>query len=285
VLRDLLNQASIPEEANLFLELFLADSNGDLVDIPVVNRNLRLGDGSTPNKGLEVVDSWVLTRRFFVYDTISGIDKIGGYRDGNVSPEYIRWASDIKLKIEMDMEETEQIYRPYLILDFREKESLVVDASSVSKVVSSVEYFSNFEDKMSDIVTALICMSVFAVVVASIKVYYYTKRNPRAALRGEHVKMYSFKIVFHLLDSWSEYMFWMLFFVSCSIFIPYKLQMNAYLLLPELGKASEANYQLFNTILTMALVSKLVAVIMKIVEQANIDIFIIDFEKPNLDTK
>ena len=35
----------------------------------------------------------------------------------------MRWASNIKLKVQMDDSKPEAIYRPYLIIDYKERET------------------------------------------------------------------------------------------------------------------------------------------------------------------
>lgn len=80
-------------------------------------------------------------------------------------------------------------------------------------------------------------------------------------------------------------MFWLLFFSCSSVFIAYKMQMNAYLLLPELGEATEPYYYAFRTLLTVTLVFKLVAAVLTIIQQSIIDVYFVDFEAPNLETK
>ena len=72
-----------------------------MIDVPVLVRNFRNRSSSNPNQGTDVVDKWRLTRRFFVYDTISGIAESGGYLNNSV-PKYVRWAHDVKLKITLD---------------------------------------------------------------------------------------------------------------------------------------------------------------------------------------
>lgn len=101
-LNNLISKNNLPSAANTFFELNLADSKGNFIDVPVLIRNLRNIDGSKPNVGMTPVDTWQLVRRFFVYDTISGISKIGGFESGS-KPDYIRWASSIQLKVELDM--------------------------------------------------------------------------------------------------------------------------------------------------------------------------------------
>ena len=72
------------------------------------------------NEATEFTDSWRFVRRFFVYDTISGIDKVNGYKN-NTIPNVIRWASTIKVKITLDPDSEERIYTPYVEITYREK--------------------------------------------------------------------------------------------------------------------------------------------------------------------
>lgn len=51
--------------------MYLVDYNGDLIDVPIKIMNY-LSNGENPNKK-KILENWVLTRRFFIYDTISGI--------------------------------------------------------------------------------------------------------------------------------------------------------------------------------------------------------------------
>lgn len=65
---------NLPDEANSFFDLFIMDRNGNLIDVPVLMRNFRDKGGNTPNTGSTISDSWRFVRRFFIYDTISGVD-------------------------------------------------------------------------------------------------------------------------------------------------------------------------------------------------------------------
>jgi hypothetical protein len=62
------------EEANIFYELFLQDTFGQLIDIPVLIRNYHSANGQMPNsEGTKPESTWKLVRRFFILDSISGV--------------------------------------------------------------------------------------------------------------------------------------------------------------------------------------------------------------------
>lgn len=92
------------EEANVFYELYLVDSFGQMIDIPVLIRNYQSGtEGNIayPNaEGTDPVSTWKLVRRFFVVDSISGVEESKPMTE----PAFIRYASKISLKVMMDKE-------------------------------------------------------------------------------------------------------------------------------------------------------------------------------------
>jgi hypothetical protein len=74
-LKDLLDIKRQPEQTNTFYELFIEDQRKNLVDVPVLITNYRNRQGKTVNKELvrEGPDASLLVRRFFIFDTCSGI--------------------------------------------------------------------------------------------------------------------------------------------------------------------------------------------------------------------
>ena len=60
-----------PKEANYFYELFLVDWDDSLIDVPVLIENAGSDSGGFPNRETDM-SKWILTRRFFMFDTLSG---------------------------------------------------------------------------------------------------------------------------------------------------------------------------------------------------------------------
>lgn len=80
-------------------------------------------------------------------------------------------------------------------------------------------------------------------------------------------------------------MFWLLFCSCGSLFIAYKMQENSFLLLPEIGGASDHIYTAFYVVLGMTMVFSTLVVLIRIYQQTSIDVYCVDFENPNFDTK
>lgn len=72
-------------------------------------------------------------------------------------------------------------------------------------------------------------------------------------------------------------MFWIVFFTSAYWFVTYKLQANAYVLLPSVDDW-DSSYKIFDIVFGFILALRFIAIIMKIIEQSTVDIFLIDWE-------
>lgn len=110
-----------------------------MIDVPVLIRNFRDKAAAGPNEGSSFSDSWRFTRRFFVYDTISGIDQVGGYP--RTTPNIVRWAADIKMKITLDPDNEERIYAPYLEITYKEKAANLIHSDTRTSVRFVMDYF------------------------------------------------------------------------------------------------------------------------------------------------
>jgi len=92
---------NLPDTANKFYEMFIEDSDGSLIDVPVRVRTLIDESGDTPNIG-EDIALYKLVRRFFIFDTVSGIKGLGEYLNPTLNTTAIRWISTARIVIELD---------------------------------------------------------------------------------------------------------------------------------------------------------------------------------------
>jgi len=104
----------------------------------------------------------VLTRRFVVLETLSGVQEEGG------APEYLRVADSIKIKIRLDPLKEEQIFPPYLEISYLEQEVALLESQRFLKISFTSEYFSDTSGFWSllgacfGIVIAMMAVSVIA---------------------------------------------------------------------------------------------------------------------------
>mmetsp|Transcript_28647 Transcript_28647/g.35491 ORF Transcript_28647/g.35491 Transcript_28647/m.35491 type:complete len:94 (-) Transcript_28647:1697-1978(-) len=66
------NKWERPRLENFFFELYLRDFNDNLIDVPLLVENTASESGGYPNQS-DDRSRWILTRRFFLFDTVSGV--------------------------------------------------------------------------------------------------------------------------------------------------------------------------------------------------------------------
>ena len=119
---DLINLAkgkNLPKDANAFFELYISDSSKNLINVPVLISNYIDSSGAQPNTDLNQETSR-LVKRFFISDTISGIDNSGGFANG-VAPKVIRYAKSVMLRVQLDPTVSEHIRVPILYITYEER--------------------------------------------------------------------------------------------------------------------------------------------------------------------
>jgi hypothetical protein len=109
---------------------------------------------------------------------------------------------------------------------------------------------------------------VFQVIIAiiiGIRLAVWIKQNPRTLLQGNFGSHLSFRFLYLLFDVWSGIMFWIIFFTAGYWFIVYKLQVNAYLLLPSVDDWDDT-YRIFDAIFGIVIGFRFLAIMMVIWE-------------------
>ena len=113
---------TLPIDSNVMFELYIQDRNGYLIDVPVLITNFK--DAANQNEQVNQpseldINKKRLVHRFFMYDTVSGIDDVGGYRR-NDNPQIVRYAQSVKLSVELALDEDGKIHKPILEITYWE---------------------------------------------------------------------------------------------------------------------------------------------------------------------
>jgi hypothetical protein len=120
--------------------MYIQDFNGDIIDVPVSIRNFNDLNGNSPNAGGQPSSNFRLVRRFFIYDTKSGIEGTNSYKNGGIST-VVRYAKSISLTVSLDSSQNEMIYRPLLTIDYRERSKTYIATNSLAAVSFTSEYY------------------------------------------------------------------------------------------------------------------------------------------------
>lgn len=158
------------------------------MDVPVLITNFVDKSGNKPNTQSTLSDSWRFVRRFMIYDTISGIDQVGGFQNRSV-PAVIRYASSIKVKISLDPNFNEQIYTPYLIVTYTEKETNLIHSSFLQSVSLVMDYFQDLTKFWTRILIAFCIFQAFIAGIVATRIVYFVRQNPPALLKQKFPKV------------------------------------------------------------------------------------------------
>lgn len=115
------------------------------------------------------------------------------------------------------------------------------------------------------VLIAFIIFQVFIMAIIGVKLWFFIKQNPPSLLPGKFGKILAWKLTYLIFDVWSEIMFWIIFFISSYWFITFKLQANAFILLPSVDDW-EQSYLIFDVVFGFTLAFRFFAVIMKIID-------------------
>ncbi|XP_064298483.1 meckelin isoform X2 [Phalacrocorax carbo] len=252
----------------IFYDLFL-EYNGDngqqyLWAVPVLNLNLQYSEMFV-NQGSNM-NNWLLTRRFFLVDTLSGKEN-----DLGRLPRVIRIASKITISVRL-VSHTQRgtIYPPLLTIAYTDV--LVQNPETQSVVVSfSVSYEMNQSEAQIQTDITLGVLGGLAVLWSLLKTAGWKRRTGSSIIDLQTVLKF---LLFYAGDLANVFfvitvgtgIYWLVFF---------KAQQFVSVLLPL---PSQEEY--FVTYVACAFSLKALQFLQLLVSQLTIDIFFIDWERP-----
>jgi meckelin len=271
----LINSNLQPNNTDVFYDLWYVDSNGDYLDVPVKINNYIDSSGGRPNESSDK-KNWKLTRRFFIYDTQSGLEGTDAYKNGGSYGEFIRWLSKVNIIVELDTGGNDSVFIPYVELEYNSKAKNVISSDSSTDIEFEAKYTM---DPGNFWLVAYIFFGIIngIVILMTIwKVYVWTRRHP-SPLMGS---VYSIKLIlnsiFIFIESWSIMMFWFLFFLSFSFYASFKLSEAPSLLMPQ---DEDNNLTPFAVIFGFVCGLKLIVIGVKVFRQTTCSYYVLDREK------
>ena len=272
---DLEPYITLPE--TIFYELFLEDGD-DLVDVPVLVRDYVDKDGDTPNEGDSEGD-WQLTRRFFIYDNVSGV--ISNYNQPETESTVLQYAKDATLKVKVQTDEDERIFVPLLLLDYKSRLTKYITEDDDEDRIRFESLYTMDTDKVWLVALALLSFTMILSILVSMQMAYSWSKNNPASYNPEASQMvFAGKFVMILLSMVSLIHFWYLFLFSAYWFVFYKMQYHVFILMPDANKF-RANYEPFYILFGIVLGLHVIRVIDIIWQQVSVDYIFIDWETPN----
>ncbi|KAM5156696.1 meckelin [Mantella aurantiaca] len=252
----------------VFYDVYLSYRGSDnqqyIWPVPVLNLNLQYNEQSV-NSGNNV-NNWLLTRRIFLVDTLSG-------RENTLSslPRVIRIASKITISISL-VPGTHRgtVYPPLMTVEYTDVQVQNLESQTV-KVSFSVQYEMNQADSVTQTDVALGVLGGLAVLWSLLKTAAWKRRIGSQVIDLQTV--IQFLIIYagvlanvFFVVTVGTGVYWLLLF---------KGQQYVSVLLPLPG--DEKN---FTTYVSCAFVLKALQSVHTLISQLTIDIFFIDWERP-----
>lgn len=126
-----------------------------------------------------------------------------------------------------------------------------------------------------------IIFNVFIIIVWLMRVYVWSKANPRRSLGKNYFTQLIVAVVKLALDSWADAQFYFLFFVTGYWFVFYKFQSKIYILIPNENNY-RTNYLPFDALFYTMFIMRMLNVALLIYKQSSINLYFVDWEKTQI---
>jgi meckelin len=265
----------ITQSETIFYDPYLVDLNNQLYPMPVKITNVQIADGATPNRdsqGDEEVDGEnLLTRRFYIVDSISGVAV------PNARPKVISYLKSAVLRVEMKGGSNTEIRPPLLVLTYGEREVHdILDGgdkqySTVSFQVQYLKDTSGVWQAAYGLFGTCIVLSLFLV---GRRLWVWQRKNGSEVLE---VNLFMFvRFMVYLFSSLGDLFFIMICALTFYCWLFYKGQQTVYYLLPALDSDE---VRMLRNFIIICFIAKLLDILFKLYNQIKIEIFFMDWEK------
>ena len=253
--KSLFNNANSP----VFFDLYVPYKGNKLYAVPILVRNLgRNAIDDDP-------DDWSFVTRLFLVDNVAGMD---------AKPRQLRYLSKMEIHVELvdahkEPNKAGQIYPPRIAVEYATV-SEDEDEESV-QVEFSVSYRVDMKEEKKKIEIAVGVMSVFGVLWAAIETWSWSRRSGKLAIDP----LTLLKLVVVAAGCLANVFLAVIFFASLYWFIFFKQQDFLYVFLPDEDQEAEIKHYVF-----AIFALKILDVAHLLFTQANVDIFLLDWERP-----
>jgi len=283
----------------IFYDLFIEDTDGTLLPVPVRILNL-IKDQRRPNLNFDgsvwqhqrsdVADD-VLVRRFTLCDSVSG--RGGGksaFLDSDHLPVVFRFAAHMAMEVSVRTDTDGQIYVPVLSIAYAEKKVAQLSASDLAQVSFKAEYSMATKTYWTVMVVFIILVCLFIIFWSSIRMYLASCRYPNIPLivPGGDLNMFMPKFAILLLSFFStglSVLFWFHWTMAMYWLVVFKAQDAPFLLLPSALQGNQ--YEPHDVLMTFLLSLSIVCVVLDFVRLMGsvrfplqwVFIFLVDWER------
>lgn len=240
-----------------------------------------LQEGSRAND-LDNANNWLLTKRFFLFDTLSGIPE-GQYPNGK--PTTVQYAKTMELIIKLDETNNEKISLPVLKINYRARSTSTIEQGgdlARSQVSFSTSYDQNTIKFNKNLHIVFYVWLVIMVLTVFIITYFEFHRPNILSQNDMFCQAALIKVLINTFDLFAKFFFWFIFGATGWIFVFFKLQDRVYTFMPPLEDYVQ-NYKQYDVIFGIVCATKVISMVFNIYfGQCQLELFMIDWERPKL---
>lgn len=252
----------------VFYEMYLnyfdeKENSMKRLPIPILNENIRK-DKSAINTGSQ--SNWQLTKRFFLFDNLSGKQSVSSFSS------VVRYAEKIQLRLKKrDGSIDGLIYPPLIIISYGEVSFENFHSLQFVSVKLLINYSMDFSHAKKNLSIAVGVMSLFAVLWSLLESYKWGKRCGKVGIDLSGIV----RLLLILCGNIANVLVLVIFSTCLYWTLIFKKQDVAFLFLPT----TEEEY-LIKQYLISAFALKVMHLVYIMYEQMTIDLFLVDWEKP-----
>ncbi|CAF1194078.1 unnamed protein product [Rotaria sordida] len=248
-----------------FFDPYIVFTNSNIIHMlptPIVIKNYRTDRDTTPNQNNDE-SKWVYHRRFFLLDRISGVTTTNELRS-------IHYAKSIRI-LNTLTNDGAYIQPPVIIIEYNEITLSDIAKGTLVEITFETEYRMNLDPHIRDIWIAIGVLSGLGIILAFIRTSIWHSRG------GKHIIDLAIigKFLLFIINIIGTIFFIVMAGVSLWWLIFFKRQGSAFLVIPTSIQQSS-----FTVLVVIAFILKTIDILHLIIRQSNIDIFFIDWEKP-----
>lgn len=135
----------------------------------------------------------------------------------------LRWAYKIDLVVTLDTGNNEQIYPPYLVIEYRERERTFAEANPGTSASFTSEYSMDLTNFWKTVRALFITLNVVVALITFAKMYVWAQEHPAEFNRESYAWFAIYTGIIKLMETWSTFCFWFLFAIAGYWYIVFKL--------------------------------------------------------------
>jgi len=249
-----------------------------LYPVPFRDENLELAGDERPNENLEGDTSDdVLGRRFFLYDTVSGVSEAGK------ATKVIRYADAITLQISSQDSEPSKILPPVLSIHYAERQPSQFEAVPKLAQVTfrmEVQYTTDVSTFWATATAFFAICMILVALLCMVRCFNWQRRATRVAEERIFDLRMLVRGVVYFAGSFGTILFWYVLLFSMYWLLFFKLQDKVFALLPANTPRFRPDYEAHQLLVVLCFIGQLVRVMEIVWEQTSVDVFFTDWEKP-----